>query len=41
MTTTPNDKPKMTGGEKAKAVATLIGAIIVIYYVGKAFGFWG
>lgn len=35
-----SDKPKMTGGEIAKAVATLIGASITIYFVGKAFLWW-
>lgn len=35
-----NDKPKMTGEEIAKAVATVIGSGLVIYFVGRAFGWW-
>lgn len=35
-----SDKEKMTGGEKAKAVFTLIGAVITIYFVGRAFAWW-
>lgn len=34
------DKPKMTGEEKLKAVLTIIGSVLVIFFVGRAFGFW-
>jgi hypothetical protein len=34
------DKPKMTKAETAKAVLTLIGSIIVIYFTGKALLWW-
>lgn len=35
-----NNKPKMTAEEIFKAVATVIGSGLVIYFVGQAFSWW-